>query len=98
MIELEGARVVAALNNVSGHYRPGPESLDVARRSLDARGLRILPAGVEQYDFVNYRIRALLDASKPNWALLDTLIPTRSAESHYVLTRVPARLVASRSR
>ena len=24
----------------------------------------------------NYRIRALLYASKPNWALLDTLTPT----------------------
>ena len=51
VIELEGARVVAALNNVSGHYQPGPESLDVARRAFEARGLRVLPTGVEQYDW-----------------------------------------------
>ena len=27
-------------------------------------------------NFANYRIRALLYAGKPNWALLDTLTPT----------------------
>ena len=32
-------------------------------------------------NFANYRIRALLYAGKPNWALLDTLTPTRNAKS-----------------
>ena len=32
-------------------------------------------------NFANYRIRALLYASRPNWALLNTLTPTPNAES-----------------
>ena len=51
VMEHEGAKVVTALNNVSGHYRPGSESLDVAREAFEARGLRVLRAGVEQYDW-----------------------------------------------
>ena len=34
-------------------------------------------------NFANYRIRALLYAGKPNWALLDTLTPTRNAKRPY---------------
>ena len=32
-------------------------------------------------NFDNYRIRALLYAGKPNWALLETLTPTQNAKS-----------------
>ena len=51
VIELGGVKVVAALNNMSGHYRPGSDSLDVAREAFEARELRVLPDGVEQYDW-----------------------------------------------
>ena len=51
VLELDGAKVVTALNNQSGHYQPGSESLDVAREAFEACELRVLPDGVEQYDW-----------------------------------------------
>ena len=36
---------------------------------------RVKRAAFESTDFNNYRIRTLLYAGKPNWALLDTLTP-----------------------
>ena len=51
VIELGGVKVVAVLNNMSGHYRPGSDSLDVARETFEACELRVLPDGVEQYDW-----------------------------------------------
>ena len=41
---------VMELNNVSGHYQPRSESLDVATEAFEKRGLRVLTEGVEQYD------------------------------------------------
>ena len=41
---------VMELNNASGHYQPGSESLGVAREAFEKRGLRFLSEGVEQYD------------------------------------------------
>ncbi len=37
---------------------------------------RVKRAAFGSTDFANYRIRALLYAGRPNWALLDTLTPT----------------------
>ncbi len=51
VIEFGDVKVVTALNNASGHYRPGRESLDVAMEAFEERGLRVLPDGVEQYDW-----------------------------------------------
>ena len=51
MVEFGDVKVVTLLNNMSGHYRPGRESLDVAMEAFDERGLRVLADGVEQYDW-----------------------------------------------
>ena len=51
VIEFGDVKVVTALNNASGHYRPGRESLDVAMEAFEERWLRVLPDGVEQYDW-----------------------------------------------
>ena len=51
MVEFGDVKVVTSLNNMSGHYRPGRESLDVAMEAFDERGLRVLADGVEQYDW-----------------------------------------------
>ena len=51
VMEHESAKVVMALNNVSGHYQPGVESLEVAREAFEALGWRVLQDGVEQYDW-----------------------------------------------
>ena len=45
------AWTIMTLNNKSGHYRPGRESLDVAMEAFEERGLRVLRDGVEQYDW-----------------------------------------------
>ena len=37
---------------------------------------RVKRAAFGFINFANYRIRALLYAGRPNWALLDTLTPT----------------------
>ena len=39
-------------------------------------------------NFANYRIRALLYAGKPDWALLDTLTPPSNAKSHQSAPRL----------
>lgn len=51
VIEFAEVKVVTALNNMSGHYQPGRGSLDVAVEAFEERGLRVLPDGVEQYDW-----------------------------------------------
>ena len=68
----------------SHHLARAPPDLELARRPSHQRRHR----GREQSgqtrqraafgftNFDNYRIRALLYAGKPNWALLDTLTPT----------------------
>ena len=52
VIDVDGAKVVTALNNMSGHYRPDQSSLAVAREAFEARGLRVLQGAVEQYDWL----------------------------------------------
>ena len=42
MVEFEDVKVVTLLNNMSGHYRPGRESLDVAMEAFDQRGVASL--------------------------------------------------------
>ncbi len=49
--ELGKVKVVMSINNMSGHYRPGRESLDAAMRAFEERGLQVLPDSVEQYDW-----------------------------------------------
>lgn len=51
VVELGDAKVVTALNNKSGHYRPGSQSLDIAREAFEERGLRVLPTGIKRYDW-----------------------------------------------
>ena len=51
VVELGDAKVVTALNNKSGHYRPGSQTLDVAREAFEERGLRVLHTGIRQYDW-----------------------------------------------
>lgn len=51
VIEFGDVKVVTSLNNMSGHYQPGRESLDVAMEAFEERGLRVLAGGVEQYDW-----------------------------------------------
>lgn len=51
VIAFGDVKVVTSLNNMSGHYRPGHESLHVAMEAFEERGLRVLADGVEQYDW-----------------------------------------------
>lgn len=44
-------------------------------------------------DFAIYRIRALLYAGKPDWALLDTLTSTQIAESPLIVARFAAHVL-----
>lgn len=46
----EHASVVTALNNLSGHYLPHANSLDVAVEAFEERGFCVLPDGVKPYD------------------------------------------------
>lgn len=46
----EHVSVVTALNNLSGHYRPHANSLDVAVEAFEERGLRVSADGVKPYD------------------------------------------------
>ena len=43
-------RVVIALNNLSGHYRPRSESLRVAVEAFEQRGWRVSRGDVRAYD------------------------------------------------
>ncbi len=47
----QGARVVTALNNASGHYQPAGDSLAVAREAFETRGMPVRPDGVWHYDW-----------------------------------------------
>ena len=51
VIDFGDVKEVTALTNMSGHYQPGHESLAVAKEAFEARGWRVLPDGVEQYDW-----------------------------------------------
>lgn len=51
MVEFGDVKVVTSLNNMSGHYRPGRQSLDVATEAFGERGVRVLADGIEQYDW-----------------------------------------------
>ncbi len=44
-------RMISSINNMSGHYRPGRESLDAVVEEFEESGLRVLPDGVKQYDW-----------------------------------------------
>ena len=48
-------------------------------------------------NFANYRIRALLYAGKPNWALLDTLTPPLNPKSPIYGIRTPGRAKSAHS-
>ena len=43
--------VVAALNNMSGHYRPDADSLSVAKEAFEARSLPIRSGSIRPYDW-----------------------------------------------
>ena len=47
----DGVLVVSALNNMSGHYQPAAESLEVAQQAFEAAGIRIRSGAVRRYDF-----------------------------------------------
>ena len=56
----------------------GHRALPVSPAAEAANNLikRVKRAAFGFTNFANYRIRALLYAGRPNWALLDTLTPT----------------------
>ena len=54
-------------------HRPGNQR---SHRGANNLIKRVKRAAFGLPDFANYRIRSLLYAGKPNWALLDTLTPT----------------------
>ena len=54
---------------------------NAATEAANNLGKRVKRAAFGFTNFDNYRIRALLYAGRPNWALLDTLTPTYYAES-----------------
>ena len=47
----DGALVVSALNNMSGHYRPSTESLEIAQQAFQAAGIRVRSGAIHSYDF-----------------------------------------------
>ncbi len=47
----DGALVVSALNNMSGHYQPAEASLRQAQQAFEAAGIRVRPDAVQSYDF-----------------------------------------------
>ena len=55
---------------------PQPPPHPTFTRRLNNLIKRVKRAAFGFTNFANYRIRALLYAGKPNWALLDTLTPT----------------------
>ena len=55
---------------------PSTTPLPMFTRRLNNLVKRVKRAAFGFTNFNNYRIRALLYAGKPNWALLDTLTPT----------------------
>ena len=51
-VEFEGrTMVVSALNNMSGHYQPAADSLEVAQEAFEAVGIYVRPGAVTPYDF-----------------------------------------------
>ena len=55
---------------------PSTTPLPTFTRRLNNLVKRVKRAAFGFTNFDNYRIRALLYAGKPNWALLETLTPT----------------------
>ena len=55
---------------------PSTTPLPTFPRRLNNLVKRVKRAAFGFTNFTNYRIRALLYAGKPNWAILDTLTPT----------------------
>lgn len=43
--------VVSALNDMSGHYRPGAEGLAVAQRAFEAAGIDVRADAINSYDW-----------------------------------------------
>lgn len=50
VIDRDGAWEVIALNNMSGHYRPAPDTLEIARAAFESAGLPVRPDGIQHYD------------------------------------------------
>ena len=51
-VEFDGPTMfVSALNNMSGHYQPTPDSLAVAQEAFEAAGIHVRPGAVTPYDF-----------------------------------------------
>ena len=50
VIDRDGAWEVARLNNMSGHYRPAPDSLAIACAAFESAGLPVRPDGIRHYD------------------------------------------------
>lgn len=50
VVGFEGAWKIMTLNNKSGHYRPGSESVQVAIEAFELRGCEVMRDGVERYD------------------------------------------------
>lgn len=48
-VSVDGAIEIVALNNLSGHYRPGSESLTIARATFEARGATVRAEGVRNW-------------------------------------------------
>ena len=74
--------------HVSGHL-PSPNPLQPAKLRTEAANnliKRVKRAAFGFTNFDNYRIRALLYAGKPNWALLETVLRLTSRDGIPVLS------------
>ena len=45
------AIVVSELNDMSGHYQPGPDGLLVAQRAFETAGIAVRPDAINSYDW-----------------------------------------------
>lgn len=46
----EGTVEIVKLDNMSGHYRPGSKSLEIARAAFGAQGARVRAEGVKEWE------------------------------------------------
>ncbi len=47
----EAEIIVSAINNMSGHYQPAANVLEMAREAFDAAGISVRPDAVNPYDW-----------------------------------------------
>ncbi|WP_420626347.1 hypothetical protein [Candidatus Poriferisodalis sp.] len=51
-VEFDGATMfISAINNMSGHFQPPADSLEVAQEAFGAAGIHVRPDAVTPYDF-----------------------------------------------